>query len=260
MQNFLRETIREAGAIAKEYFARGVSYAEKSNASDLVTEADTAVSDFLIRKIHEAYPDHRIHSEELKEDVNGDSDAEYEWLIDPIDGTRNFALAISVWCNIIAVYKKGELFLGGIYNPIADELFFAEAGKGAFLNGKPIRVNGKADFHYSCGAFSSAKEAGAVYGTHIDRFKHFADRLNHETVTWIHSFGTMLGGCYVANGGMDFFVQNAGLDHDYAAAVLLAREAGGVVTDSDGNPWQRGRQDIVVANPNLHPKVMELFK
>lgn len=261
MQSFLIQTIKEAGEIARGYFSRGVAYSTKSNLADILTEADTAVSDFLVKKIHAAYPSHRIHSEEMAEDVNdGEDIAEYEWLVDPIDGTRNFAKGISFWCNIMAVLKDGELYLGAVYNPIADELFFAETGKGAFMNGKPIHVSGKEDFDFACGSFSRAGMQGTVYGTHIDRFKHFLDRLNHETNTWLHSFGTMLAGCYVANGGLDFFAQNAGLDHDYAAAVLICREAGAIATDSDGNPWHRGRQDIVIANPVLHPKVMALFR
>lgn len=94
MDTFLKDIIKEAGQIAKGYFDKGVSHEEKSHVADLLTEADLAVSDFLVKKIHETYPDHHIKSEELGEEIN--PGAEYEWVIDPIDGTRNFAMGVPV--------------------------------------------------------------------------------------------------------------------------------------------------------------------
>lgn len=243
--------------MAKDYFHKGVTYTTKSTLSDLLTEADIAVSDFLVNAIHKEYPGHHIASEELKEDVNPGAD--FEWVIDPIDGTYNFAHGIPMWCHLIAVMKDGEGYLGAAYNPIASELFFAEEGRGATLNGLPIRVNEKESLDYAVGSFSRAHVEG-VYGACIERYRHALDRLNHETSAWMQHFGTVLGACYVASGSIDFFMQNSGLDHDYLAPVLMCREAGAIVTDSDGNPWKRGRQDIVIANPKLHPWLMELFQ
>ncbi|PIT86391.1 MAG: hypothetical protein COU33_03450 [Candidatus Magasanikbacteria bacterium CG10_big_fil_rev_8_21_14_0_10_43_6] len=258
MEAFLKQIIRDAGQMSAEYFQKGVTFTVKSNLSDLVTEADVAVNSFLIEKIQERYPDHKITSEE--EDEKGPGDADYEWIIDPIDGTRNYAKGIPLWCVIIAVVKQGEPYLAAVYSPTGDELFFAKKDHGATMNGLPITVNDKASLDYACGSFSSMGERVAPYGEKIDEFKTFLDNLNHKTNTWRHHFGNMLGLCYVASGGFDFFVQNAGLDHDYIAPVLIAREAGAIVTDCEGNNWQRGRQDIVVAPPGLHEKIMGLFK
>lgn len=258
MEDFLKKIITEAGDLALDYFHKGVTFETKTHLSDLLTIADIKTSEFLVSKISEKYPTHMIRSEELAEPVNGG--AEYEWVIDPIDGTRNFANGIPMWCIIIALVHNGETELGAVYNPIASELFFAKKNHGATLNGLPIKVGEKNDFDFATAVFSRMPLKTEVYGEYIDEFKHFSDRLNRDTNTWIHQFGCMLGFCYMASGGIDFSVQNAGLDHDYLAPVLIAREAGAVVTDCEGNEWKRGRQDLIGANPNLHPRVMELFK
>lgn len=254
IEQFLKDIIREAGELAKGYFQKGVSARAKAHLGDLVTEADEAVSDFLIQKIKEKFPDHGIHSEEQKNDINPGS--QFEWIIDPIDGTRNFANGIPLWCVMIAVYENGQALLAAVYQPLANEIFFAVKGRGATLNGLPIQVNNVSTFDHGFGLAvrvdnRSDKEP---------EFKRLLDRLNNDTTVWMHNFGTMLASCYLASGGVDFFAENAGFDHDYAAPALICAEAGAVVTDADGNPWVRGRRDIVMANPKLHPKVLELLK
>ncbi len=252
MDEFLKITIRSAGEIAKEYFTQGVSATTKANLGDLLTVADKAVENFLVQKILAEYPDHHIHSEELAEDIN--PGGEYEWVIDPIDGTRNFAGAIPFWCHLIAILKNGEPYLAAAYNPIADELFFAEAGKGAYLNGRQIKVNSVDTLDFSFGHIVR-NTAQDVAG-----FKQLALRVINETTAWAHNFGTMLSACYVAAGGADFFAINCGYDHDYLAPALICAEAGAQVTDSEGNPWVRGRRDLVIANPLLHAKLLQFFK
>lgn len=253
MQEFLKNTIKEAGDIAKEYFLKGVTHKIKANIGDLVTDADIAVSNFLIEKIHDKYPDHHIHTEEEGDDIN--SGAQYEWVIDPIDGTRNFAMGVSFWCVMIAVLKDGEVCLSAIYNPLAQELFFAEKGRGAYMNDEKISVNKVDSLDYGFGV--------AARTTNTDKeeeYKKVLARLNTDTDVWIHGFGTMLAVCHLANGGIDFMISNCGFDHDYLPCYLICREAGALVTDSEGNDWTRYRRDVVIANPNLHPKILELFK
>lgn len=217
-----------------------------------MTAADIAVSDSLIAAIQKQFPTHHIHSEELKDDIN--PGAEYEWVIDPIDGTRNFAFGIPMWCQLVAVLKNGEPYLGAVYNPASDKLFFAEKGKGAFLNGNRISVNGVSALDHSFGVLVRHYDS-----THMDRYNRFVCRVTNETTVWMHNYGTMLGGAFVAAGGIDFFAINCGFDHDNLPIALLCEEAGARVTDSDGNPWTRHRRDIVIANPALHPKLMEFF-
>lgn len=257
MEDFLKKIIKEAGDLALDYFHKGVIFETKSNLADLVTIADVKTSEFLVSAIHTQYPDHMITSEEMKDSIN--SGAQYEWVIDPIDGTRNFANGIPMWCIIIALVHNGETELGAVYNPIADELFFAKKYHGATLNGLPIHVGDKKDFEFATAQFSRMPKIAGPYGQKIEEFKQFGERLNSETCIWAHNFGCILGMCYMASGGIDLFANNAGLDHDYLSPVLIAREAGAVVTDCEGNEWKRGRQDLVGANPQLHAKVMELF-
>lgn len=255
MQEFLQTTIRAAGALAKSYFDAGVSHTIKKNLGDLLTEADTAVSTFLVSEIQKQYPDHHIHSEEMAEDIN--PGAEYEWVIDPIDGTRNFAHGIPIWCQLVCILKNGEPYMAAIYNAPYDQLFFAEKGKGATLNGRQIRVNTVDSLEHGFGFF------GRWEGEDSDKvveYKQFVTRCVNDTSVWLHAWGTMLAACSVASGGADFFVSNTGYDHDNLAPALICQEAGAVVTDSEGNPWTRQRRDIMIANPKLHPKIMELFQ
>ena len=252
MQDFLKKISREAGKLAKEYFDAGVTHRFKAHLGDLVTDADIAVSNFLVSEIQKKYPTHHIHSEEMTDDIN--PGAEYEWVIDPIDGTRNFAFGIPMWCVLIALMKDGEPYLAAVYNANADELFFAEIDKGATMNGMPIHVNDTATLEH---AFALVTRA---WNDNREGYMRMVDNVTRHTTCWMYNFGTMLSCCFVASGGADFFAANCGLDHDNLAPALICKEAGAVVTDSEGNPWRRGRSDLVIANPKLHPKVMELFR
>ncbi len=253
MKEYLKEIIREAGNIAKKHFQEGVSHTSKAHLGDLITVADNEVSDFIISKIKEKFPLHTINSEEVKDTINPGH--EYEWVIDPIDGTRNFANGVSFWCIMVAVLKDDELYMSAIYNPLGEELFFAQVGKGATLNGLPLEVNKVDSLDHGFGFICR--------GTNTQYEKEFITmitRVAEETSVWMHNYGSVLGACYLASGGVDFFAENCGYDYDYLAVALICQEAGAMVTDIDGNPWKRDRRDIVVANPKLHPKVLQLFK
>lgn len=239
--------------MAKEYFEAGVERRYKLNIGDLVTDADIAVANFLVAAIHAKYPDHQIHTEEHKVDVN--PGAQYEWVIDPIDGTRNFAIGLPMWCILICIQKDGQSHMAAVYNALANELFFAEKGQGAYLNGKKIQVNSVDDLDQAFGIVTRR----LTHTTHVERYKRAIAKMATDHEIWMHNFGTMFGISYVASGGADFFLGNSGFDHDNLAPALICAEAGALVTDSDGNPWTRYRQDMVIANPKLHPKVMELF-
>ncbi len=254
MDTFLKKIIKEGGMIAKKFFDKGVTHTTKAHLGDLLTEADMEVSNYLVTQIHKAYPDHHIFSEEMDEEIN--PGAQYEWVIDPIDGTRNFAMGIPMWCVLVAVLKDGELHMSAVYNPTADELFFAEAGKGATMNEKEIHVNNTETTEHGFGICARSSTDFPFREEFVRAMNEIVDNTN----TWVHSFGTMLGVCYVANGGIDFFFANTGYDFDNLAPALIAREAGALVTDCDGNEWKRDRHDIVIANPKLHPKLMEFFR
>ena len=249
MDEFLKRVIVGAGErIAEPLFDKGVTHSVKTNLTDLLTEADVAVSYFFIEQFQKEFPDHAITSEEREETIN--KGADYEWVIDPIDGTRNFAMGVPLWCTIIALEYRGETVLGAVYNPKANELFFAKKGHGATLNDMPINVGKRTEILHTAGSFGRYyDESNTEYGSQILRFKKFGAYITQHEYTWLHMFGTMLAGCHMAAGGFDYFIQNAGLDHDYLAPILIMREAGAKVTDSDWNEWKRGVQDVVAAKP-----------
>ena len=257
MNEFLQSIIRQAGAIALTYYRQGVTTAEKSNRGDVVTEADVAVSAFLVEAIHRRYPDHHIASEELEYDLN--PGAPIQWIIDPIDGTRNFANAIPVWCILIGVLQDGKPYLGAIYDAVHDTLFFAERAQGAYQNGQRITVNQTDTLEHAYGWFSRAGVQG-LYGRFIPEYRLALTRLIHDTTVWIHYSGSMISLGYLASGAIDFCAFNHGLDHDLVGPILICQEAGAVVTDHRGQPWQPGRQDVVIANPVLHPQLLSLFE
>ncbi|MDO8626681.1 MAG: inositol monophosphatase [Candidatus Magasanikbacteria bacterium] len=259
MQKFLQDIIKEAGFLAKGYYLEGVAHAYKSSPSDIVTVADKETEIFLVNKIKEKFPDHGIITEERAGEIN--PGAEYTWVIDPIDGTRNFANKISHWCVMIGITKNGQPFLGAIYDAMNDELYFAEAGKGAFLNDKKITVNENDDVQNSFMDFSPGHmNTGSPYDSEkYPDYLRFYNNLMGERGKWIFNYGSMLGACYVAAGRMDAVLKNGPMYHDFLAAFVIATEAGARATDCEGNIWQRGRKDMVIANPKLHPKLMDLF-
>ena len=252
MEIFIKETIVKAGALALTHFRAGVSARTKSSPADLVTEADDQVSDLIIRHIQANYPSHHIYSEERTERIN--QGAEYEWVIDPIDGTRNFAMGIPVWCVMIALLRHGELLMNAIYNPIAGHLFFAKKGVGSFMNDKPLGVNRIASLDHSMGVIVA--DNGGVSAVRFQwAINEFLKRSG-----WLKNFGTMLPACHLAAGGMDFFANNCGMDYDYLPCVLICQEAGAIVTTMEGKPWTREHRDIVIATPEIHGQVLELLR
>lgn len=262
MEQFLKEIIREAGFIAKGYYEQGISHKFKSNPDDFVTEADIEVDKFLTEKIKEKYPDHGILSEETEEVRN--PDAEYMWVMDPIDGTRNFAKHIGVWCTMIGIAKNDKPYMAAIYDALNDELFFAKKGEGAFLNDQPIKVSDCQETRYAFVTYSGGfiDDGNSPYATtkeKYERYLKFYNNLVADHGHWVHHYGTMLSLCHLAAGRVDVGLYNSGMYHDYLAPYIIATEAGAKFTDSEGNDWKRGRKDIVVANPKLHKKLMKLF-
>lgn len=260
MDEFLKTIIKEAGYLAKGFYHEGVEHHIKFDATDLVTEADKAANKFLIDKIRERYPDHGIISEEEAEEIN--PGAEYTWVIDPIDGTRNFANHIAYWCVMVGIAKNGQPYMGAIYDAMNDELFFAEVGKGVFLNDTPIKVSDRVDpytatINFSIGRFGN----GSPYDTeYFPDFMRFFQNICRPHGMWMQNYGSMLCVCHLAAGRIDAVLLNGLLYHDVLAAYVIAVESGAKFTDCKGKNWQRGEKTIVVANSKLHDKLMELFK
>lgn len=251
METFLKNLIREAGDLASEYFKAGVKHSYKTSPSDLLTEADIATERFIMEGIKNKFPSHKITSEESGNTTSSDSSV--EWVIDPIDGTRNFAMGIPTWCTMIAILQNNQLSYSAVYNPMAEELFFAEEGKGAFLNDKQIWCNKKSKLDHSLGMVCCD-----ATGVETSRYRRVMKQLI-DTNAWIHNHGTMLTSCYLAAGGVDFVFNNYGFDHDYLPIVLICQESGAEVMNSRGKKWQRGDRDILIANSALTSDLIRYF-
>ena len=259
MLEFLKKITREAGDIAKSHYKAGIAHKHKSSRSDVVTVADMEVEMHIRKQINKNYPKHGIIGEEFGDE---NVDAEFVWVIDPIDGTRNYANHISFWCTMVGVEKNGEPYMGAIYDAIQDELFYAQVGCGAYMNEEKITVNDHDRIEDSFLVYSggSLHKNSPYYPDNFEGYKRFRENLFGDMGFWTMSFGSMLIAGHLAAGRIDAQVINSGLYHDYLAASVIVTEAGGKFTDSDGSVWKKGRKDIVLANPKLHKKLLELFK
>lgn len=259
MREFIEKTIKEAGEIAKKYYLQGVKHKIKSSPGDLLTIADLKVEKFLIESILKKFPEHGIISEESAPRNPG---AKYVWVIDPIDGTRNFAKKIPFWCNMVGVCKDGKPWIGAIYDPLHDELYYAEKGKGAFLNGKKIKVGKHSTVDHAFMTYSSGIriKGSPYYAEEYPRYFSFLKKIMDKTGFWLNNFGCNLSICHLAAGNLDAAVLNSGLYHDYLATYVIATEAGAKFTNSYGKDWTRGDMDVVVANPILHKKIIKMFE
>jgi len=260
MLEFAKKLAKRAGKLALGYYKKGVNFTCKSDSTDLVTEADIAVNDFIVKEIKKKFPDHGIISEENKKDHNGG--AKFIWVIDPIDGTRNFAKHIPFWCVMIGLEKDGEPHIGVVYDTLNDEMFFAEKGRGAFCNSKPIKVGSNEDVD-SCFMSFCAGVMGksAPYSSgKFPEYKNFFNKIVNDKGHWLHHYGCMLEACYASSGRLDALVKDGILYHDCLMPYVIAKEAGASVTDSCGQEWKKGMKDMVIANPKLHKKLLKLFK
>jgi myo-inositol-1(or 4)-monophosphatase len=252
MLNFAIETARDAGRLLLEKFGRGIAVIKKGDI-DLVTEADLASEALIIERIKSHFPKHAILAEESGETLI-DGDSEWKWIIDPLDGTTNFAHGYPCFCVTIALERNGEVVIGVTYDPTRDELFSAERGRGASLNNKPIRVSG-------CEELS---EALIVTGFPYD-FKRREDFARHLTQFLLNSRGVRRDGsaaidmAYVACGRFDGFWEEGLNAWDMAAGVLLIEEAGGQVSGYDGSQFNIYSPPILASNGLIHSQMSAIL-
>jgi len=252
MEKFIQEITRQAGQLVAEQFGHvGVSFTKK-NAADVVTEADLASNRLIADSIRQRFPTHGIISEEQPE---SNTDAEYVWIADPLDGTRNFSTCTPLFGVMVAVARHGVLEMAAIHDPINDRLYFAQAGRGATANGNPIRCSTQQVWPYSYGCTGASVIASKVSGL-VGLIKSAA-----REPFWINQFGSAaVGAMYVADGRRDWGISFGGSIWDYAAGVLLMQEAGCVVTNLKGEPWTLQDRQLVAANPHLHAHLLAIVR
>lgn len=241
-----------AGKILKEGFGTSFDISHKGYINNLVTEYDTRSEETIIKIITEKFPSHSFLAEESGKSGQIDS-SEIKWIIDPLDGTVNYAHNVPIYCVSIAAEYKGELVCGAIYNPMLDELFTAVKGGGAFLNDRQIKVSQNA----------SLKSALMVTGFPYQLGKHKFDapKLFLKLVSGgipVRRLGSAaLDLTYVAAGRFDGFWEIFLKPWDVAAGVLILNEAGGKISQYDGKPYTIYDDNLIATNGLIHQQLSE---
>lgn len=255
MQPTLDEVIRwakEAGALLRQGFGKRHDVRYKG-LIDPVTEMDRASEALLLERIREAFPHHAIISEESGA-LSGDR--EHRWYIDPLDGTVNYAHGLPIFAVSLAYYEGNQPCLGVVYDPMRDECFYAERGKGAFINDQPIQVSATPDLIHALLVTGFPYDLDGHRPDNLDLFALFTRRT--QGVRRLGSAALDL--CYVASGRLDGYWELELAPWDLAAGVLIAREAGARVTRLNGAPdVLQPPYDVLAANPHLHPQMLALI-
>ncbi|HPJ96194.1 MAG TPA: inositol monophosphatase family protein [Syntrophales bacterium] len=254
MSSYLESAVfmaRQAGLLLKEKFDQPHTIEYKGEIN-IVTEADHASEALIIRHIREMYPDHDILTEESKGRATG---ADFRWIIDPLDGTTNYAHGYPVFCVSIALEKRGEICCGAVYNPMLDEMFFASKGGGAFLNDKTIHVSGTKDLSKSLLATGFPYDVRDSLENNMNYFNHMA--VNVQAIR--RAGAAALDMCYVAAGRFDGFWELKLMPWDTAAAWLVVREAGGWVTDLFGGLFFLEAPHALASNGIIHEGLIAIL-
>lgn len=249
LKSTLIKAAQAAGALIQERINGKFSVETKAGPNDLVTEVDKASEALIMDIIRQDFPGHFILSEEIGE-VKMDSST--KWIIDPIDGTVNFANGIPLCCVSIGIEHEGNMIMGAVYNPMMNEFFFAEKGKGAFLNDNAIRVSQQNQVKHAC------LVTGFPY-TYLDMENgplEVFSRLIRKGIPVRRLGSAAIDLCWVAAGRFDGFYEHKLNAWDSAAGFLMVEEAGGVVTDFAGDAYSPYQPHIVATNGKIHQELL----
>jgi myo-inositol-1(or 4)-monophosphatase len=245
------EVARAAGRYVMDHFHGSFSVARKGEI-DLVTEIDIAAERLIVSKITEAFPGHVVVAEEMYADVVRSG---CTWIIDPLDGTTNYAHGFPVFSVSIALEMEGVLQWGAVYNPNLDEMFIATHSRGAYLNGKPVRVSATESLGASLLATGFPYDIRISDRNNLDYFHDFA--LRAQGIRRAGSAALDL--CYVAAGRFDGFWELSLNPWDCAAGYLMVREAGGKVTNWQGEFGSIDDRECLATNGRIHESMMAVL-
>ncbi|MCL4271777.1 MAG: inositol monophosphatase [Anaerolineales bacterium] len=248
----LERLARGAGAILRDGYNKDHTVQYKG-VIDLVTETDHASEAFLLGEIKSKFPGGHILAEESGNIQGSNEDL---WYIDPLDGTVNYAHHIPIFCVSIGFAANGVMTLAAVYDPLRDEMFTAERGKGAFLNGKKLQVSETTELGKSLLVTGFPYD---TWNTELDNFKYF-ERLAKRTQGVRRLGSAALDACYVGAGRFDGFWEFKLKAWDIAAAGLIAAEAGATVTAIDGSPDYLVPLTILATTPGIYEQVREQLK
>ncbi len=252
MKQALLEAVHAGGAELLRFYHNDFTISNKEGINNLVTEADHAAEKAIFEVIKKHYPDHYILSEEAGVMAQ---DSPYKWIVDPIDGTVNFAHGLPICCVSIGVEKDGEMILGAVYAPVLNELFVAEKGKGATLNDKPIHVSKETDVWKSCLVTGFPYSYLDMTNGPLDVF----DRLIRKGVPVRRLGSAAIDLCWVAAGRFDGFYEHKLQAWDSAAGFLMVEEAGGTVTDFNGDRYSPYQPHLVATNGQIQSQLLQII-
>ena len=243
----------QAGEIQREYYEKKNLDIELKGRIDLVTEVDLLCEKAVTATISESFPDHGILAEEGTS-INGGSP--YQWIIDPLDGTTNFAHGFPMFAVSIGLVKDGEILLGVIYDPLRDELFSAKKDGGATMNGHSIKVSETSQLDKSLVATGFPYDVKTSSRNNLNNF----NRVIMEVRALRRPGAAAIDLAYVACGRLDGFWEQRLKPWDMAAGALIVSEAGGIVTDMKGKPLDLFGETCCAGNPQIHRQLLDLLE
>lgn len=249
---FTEAVARQAGAILQEGYGN-VRHVQHKGAIDLVTEFDKRSEELILSAIQREFPDYAILAEESGRNA---AVSEYQWVIDPLDGTTNFAHGIPIFCVTIALLKNDFPILGVTYDPLRNETFSAEAGCGATLNGHPIHVTARDTLGQAVISTGFPYDLRTNPRNNLDQFVQF--QLRTQAVR--HLAAAALDCAWTAMGRLDGYWEFGVQPWDIAAGVLLVQEAAGRVTSVGGDPYFVSNDSILVSNGLLHEQMLTVLR
>jgi myo-inositol-1(or 4)-monophosphatase len=253
--SFAIQTARDAGRLLAERFGRTLQISNKGEL-DLVTESDLASERLIIDRIKTYHPRHAILAEESGASAPRDHEqgSEWRWIIDPLDGTTNYAHGYPCFCVSMGLERQGKMEVGVIYDPLRDEMFTAERGQGASLNGRRIQVSPASNLSGAllCTGFPYDVRERSEFARHFTNFIMNAQGVRRDGAA-------ALDLAYVAAGRFDGFWEEGLKPWDVAAGVLIIEEAGGRVSNYAGEPFNIFTPPIVASNGLLHEQMMRVL-
>jgi myo-inositol-1(or 4)-monophosphatase len=245
------ESAREAGKIQLALSKSELKF-EMKDPRDILAEGDLKSEKIILGAIRKNFPGHDIWSEEAGKSL---SDSEYLWLIDPIDGTINFARGLEDYCVSIGLQHKGKIIMGMIYQPVTGKLYTAEKGHGSFLNGNKIHVSKETEIINTLIATDNTSKNEKQL-TNFQLLQKISTQFRQ-----IRIYGSVaIHLVKIAEGKLDIYFKNGFNYWDCAAALLILEEAGGSVTDFDGNDFSAESKNILATNGLVHQDMLELLK
>jgi myo-inositol-1(or 4)-monophosphatase len=242
----------EAGNYLVRQFGKRQAVGYKG-AINLVTTADRQAERRIVRRIKKVFPDHSIFAEES---AQRETSSEFRWIIDPLDGTTNYAHGFPVFCVAIGLEREGVPVLGVAYDPSREELFVAERGQGASLNGNPIHVSHSASLNESLLATGFPYDIRVNPDNNLAEYAAFSLRCRG-----VRRLGSaVLDMCYVAAGRLDGFWELRLGPWDLAAGAIMVEEAGGRITDLGGGPFTLDKGQIVASNGRIHDEMVGVLR